>query len=424
MIRRNILKSFVALILLASISSAQFTPPGGTPPGGFTAAPFNKAAFDQSLAAALGPNVMGYQYAMVKNGTLVTDGAGGKAANAADGDRDMTPYTPAPMGSLSKFLSGTAMLHFMEKDYPGSRDIGDSLQAKLNRNFTTIVPAYWTNGMTPGIENITIRQLLQHRSGFDDQKGGNRTVLGYMRDADGFVPAQYNVREYSNINFVLNGYLIPLWANSALKTQYDFSASAQALFGADESEIDQMIRDNAGATMHTLMKNRIWNNMTPKIYPNCDAANTLENSAAYFYQSKNDNTTGGISSAIDSQGHCGGAGYYYLSSRAIANYMAHFSATNLIVENEARDLMFNDAMNPNDRLVWGSSSTNNWIANTYGMPNIVWSNGKGDNSEGGYRAVIIRLPLKHYLVIMTNSPELSTGALFNAGVAAFQAGMQ
>ena len=54
------------------------------------------------------------------------------------------------------------------------------------------------------------------------------------------------------------------------------------------------------------------------------------------------------------------------------------------------------------------------------MPNVIWSNGIG----GDYRAVIIRLPQNYYLVLLTNSPELSVSQLQSAGVNAFIAGMQ
>jgi hypothetical protein len=37
---------------------------------------------------------------------------------------------------------------------------------------------------------------------------------------------------------------------------------------------------------------------------------------------------------------------------------------------------------------------------------------------------LIRLPQNYYLILFTNSDELGTGDLYEAGVAAFKAGMQ
>jgi hypothetical protein len=171
-------------------------------------------------------------------------------------------------------------------------------------------------------------------------------------------------------------------------------------------------------SMHFIMKDRIWDQMTPSILPNCDAKYALANSAAYAYDSKNDGANGFIWSEVENFGHCKGQGGYYLSSRGLANYLAHFSATDLIVTNAARDLMYRDTMaNPDDRLVWSSASVHNWFTQKFGMPRIVWSDGAQDN----YRNVIVRLPRNYYLVLLTNSPELSTGQLKDAGVAAFRA---
>jgi len=41
-----------------------------------------------------------------------------------------------------------------------------------------------------------------------------------------------------------------------------------------------------------------------------------------------------------------------------------------------------------------------------------------------FRTVLIRLPQNHYLILFTNSEDMSAGDLFNAGVAAFKAGIE
>jgi hypothetical protein len=70
--------------------------------------------------------------------------------------------------------------------------------------------------------------------------------------------------------------------------------------------------------------------------------------------------------------------------------------------------------------VWTAATANSWIADKFGMSNVIWSNG----IVGGYRSVIVRLPQNYYLVLLTNSPDLSAGQLEGAGVNAFIAGMQ
>jgi CubicO group peptidase (beta-lactamase class C family) len=295
--RTNILTSIFAIVILASIASAQT----GGGPGGITTTTitFNKQNFDNSLQNAIAPNVIGYQYVLIKDGQVVSEDAGGVAQNAADGTLMMTTSTPTNIGSLAKFLSGTAMIHLMEKKSgPGTWDDGLTLQQKLDRPFTSIVPDIWINGNRPGVEDITLRQLLQHRSGFNDNKPANRNVLGFLKDGDGFLLGQYDQRQYSNINFVLNGYLIALYENMWLKSFMNQSIANQGLGLVDA---DESVRQSAGSWMHNIMKTRIWDKMTPKILPNCDAANALANTAAYGYNSKDDLAAGQITSMISSQ---------------------------------------------------------------------------------------------------------------------------
>lgn len=411
--KTNIFTSLISIIALTGIVTAQRP----TPAEGITTTNFNKAKFDQNLQNAVAPNVMGYQYILIKNGQVVSEKAGGLAHSTADGYKTMTTATPTNIGSLAKFLSGTAMIGLMEE--PAGQfvwDPGATLQQKLNRKFFTIVPNVWKTGAKAGIENITIRQLLQHRSGFDDAKANNRTVIGFLKDADGFQQSQFNQREYSNINFVLNGYLIPMYAVSSFKDNLNNLVSQQNL---NQTDADTYVRQLAGTAMYNLMKSRIWDKMSPKIAPNCDGT-SLSNVAALSYDSKNDTSKGEITSFFDTEGHCGGHGGYFMSSRALAEYVAYFSASDLIVTKNGRDAMYNEAMNTNDRLVWSSSTASNWLGDKFNMPNVIWSNG----IAGGYRNVILRLPQNYYLVLLTNSPDLSAGQLQAAGVNAFIAGMQ
>jgi hypothetical protein len=119
------------------------------------------------------------------------------------------------------------------------------------------------------------------------------------------------------------------------------------------------------------------------------------------------------------QGHCGGHGGYFMSSRDFANYVAHFSSTNLIVDQAGRDAMWKEGMKPDDRLVWTSAFSDPAIKANFNMATIVASNGVTD----GNRTVLIRLPENYYLILFTNSPDLDVGDLYTAGVAAFNAGM-
>lgn len=380
---------------------------------------FKKEVFNQSLTDAVKPKVVGYQYVLIKDGKMVAEDADGLARRASDNggkEMKMTTSTPSLIGSLTKFLSGTAMINMMEKENDYAIDKGKSLSQKLDRRFATMIPDVWSNNISQGAKNVTFRKLFQHRSGFNDLKEENRTVLGFLHDSDGYNYITPDKRDYSNINFVLNGYLLALYERPDRAEGFNMDIAFKKL---NEKNGDKFVRDNAGKWMHDAMKKRIWDKMTPKISPSCDAANALKNTAAYFYDNKAD-AKGEIKNTLQDNGHCVGQGAYYMSSRDMANYLAHFGSTELIVSKEAREMMANDSMNPNDQMIWGTWTKDDWMKDKFNMPNVVWSNG----IEGGARTVMLRLPQNYYLVLFANSADMGVGDLYKAGVEAFKDGMK
>lgn len=403
---------FVAATLLLSLvnlSTAQF---------GTKQITFKPDVFNQSLTTAVAPNVMGYQFVLIKDGKIVTEGANGKARTAADNGGKvltMTTSTPQNIGSLAKFLSGTAMLNIMEKPAYASPDQGKSLQQRLDRPFLSISPTVWSAKAKEGAKKITFRQLLQHRSGFPNAYNANRSYLGFLQD--GFDPARLGVRDYNNFNFAFNGYLIALYDNPPMAAQFDNNISYQKM---NEVDGDKYVRGVMGPIMHNLMKERIWDKMTPKFNPTCDSKKDLKTTGAYGYSSKSATSGGQMDSMIEQQGHCGGHGGYFMSARDFANYVAHFSATDLIVDQAGRDAMYKDGMTLNDRVVWTDAWNDSWMNTNFKIPSLVGSNGITD----GNRTVLIRFPQNYYLILFTNSSDLNINALYTAGVGAFKAGMQ
>jgi CubicO group peptidase (beta-lactamase class C family) len=383
----------------------------------------NKAVFNQSLSGAVGPKVMGYQYVLIKDGQLVTENAGGLAQTTKDGGPlNMTTRTPLNIGSLQKFITGTAFINMMEHPTKWSPGQNKNLRNRLDTAIWGEFPSLWVDLIPPPTVNcpqircIKYRQLLQHRSGFNNEKQANRTVLGFLGESDGFLASQYDKRQYSNINFVLAGYLLPgyergYFLNELMATAGNYPTKSAA---------DQYLRDQLGKRYDQILHERIFDKMTPKINPTCDGANKVKATAAYGYQSKTDTSAGILTSQLAKKGHCSGEGGYYWSSREFANYVAHFSASNLIVSDEARAAMFTEGMPSDDRLVWTAAKAEDWMKTQFKMPVIVWSNGVIE----GNRTVLIRLPQNHYLILFTNSEDMSAGDLYNAGVAAFKAGME
>ena len=417
-------KEFTATLILVTLSFSIIAAQAPRGPQGLQTKTItlSKTAFDQSLSSTVGPKVMGYQYVLIKDGQLVTEKAGGLAQSAKDGALNMTTRTPLNIGSLQKFITGTALINVMEHPTKWSPGQNQNLRNRLDSAIWGQFPSLWIDLIPPPtvqcpqIRCIKYRQLLQHRSGFNNDKASNRNVLGFLGDSDGFLASQYDKRQYSNINFGLTGYLLPAYERGYLLNEI----MADAVNLPTLSSRDQYVRDQLGKRYEQILHERIFDKMTPKINPTCDGANKVAATAAYGYQSKTDTNNGIITSAIDKKGHCTGEGGFYWSSRDFANYVAHFSASNLIVSEQARDTMFTEGMPKDDRLVWSSANSDDWMKTKFKMDVIVWSNGIVE----GTRAVLIRLPQNHYLILFTNSEDMSAGDLYNAGVAAFKAGME
>ena len=383
-----------------------------------------KEAFNDAVKNLVEPQVMGYQYVLIKDGKIAAEGAGGKARTGTDGNLDMTTSTPQNIGSLMKFLSGTAMINLFEK--PAAKTDSDykknGLGANLDRVIWAELPKVWLNQIPGPFEKgitqrrITFRQLLQHRSGFDEDWKKTKTDGTFLSQLKNqFNPDLHGKRKYTNMNFTLGGYLLPLIEYHNLNYDLDIETN-----GKSQTDGDKFLRDNLGKRMDELMRERIWNKMTPKFNATCDPKNDVKTTAAYAYPNKGSKGGGEFFSSMESNGHCVGVGGYFTSARDLANYAAHFSKTDLIVTQAGRDAMFKDGMPSNDRLVWTEATTDTWINTNFKMSRVAWSNGIAGNSK----SVLLRLPDDYYLVLFVNSGELSVGELFTVGTLAFKEGMK
>ena len=428
------MKFIITLIMLAAAVSPTLAQGVSQTP----AISLKKDVGEQNLAKAIAPTTLGYQFVLIKDGKIISEKADGKARANNDGDMPMKTTTPMDIGSLFKFITGTTMLNLMEK---GSEKMNSdfkklSFDDKLDRRIWGALPAVWLDvfpkpsSPSPNQRSITYRQLLQHRSGFDDQwniaKKGARPFLEFMEK--GFLASQYNVRDYTNINFTAVGFLIPLLERNFVKYDLDqktWNASTQKPHNMTQAEADLYIQTELGKGMDKLMRERIWNKMTPKFNPSCDPTNdpVMKNTAAYGYTSLSD-PDGIITSQIDNKGFCGGEGGYYMSALDFANYAAHFSQSDLVVSKTVRDKMYNETMNANDRLVWANEKADGWTLEHFKMPTILWSNG----GTQGTRTVMLRLPQNYYLIIFSNTRNDGNGQdgtqLFNFGRTAFKEAMK
>lgn len=412
-----VIRKLLTLALLITVSCPLALAQGALTNKNFI---FNKPAFEQSLTSAVGPNVMGYQFVLIKDGRVVSAKAGGKARTGKDGEREMTVNTPINIGSLAKFMTGTTLLHLLihTSEWAGKPNYNYVLEG-LDSKIAATFPRVWRDNMNQDINLITLRQLLQHRSGFDNdynkENAGHRDLFDYLQH--GFLLTQLDRFEYANVNFVLAGYLVPLYDKGWKELRDHLNESAPK----ETAAADAYVRKELGQRMLDIFRTRVWDKLSPKFKPSCDAKNEMWNTAAYGYSSKTD-TKGVISSAVETQGHCSGEGGYYMSAMDYANYIAHFSSTDIIVDKRTRDLMYTDGMNPYDRLIWAGATDKqwksyDWFEKNFKMGTMVWSAG-GTNGTNG---VLLRLPQNYYLVLLVNSNDFEVNELFNFGANAFMA---
>lgn len=328
------LTATLTMLLFLSVATIAQPTAGGVKEGsGEPDKVLNKAKYETAIKTLIGDKVKGYQAVLVKGGKPVSDLAGGIARNAIDGQMDMSSSTPQDIGSLQKFITGVAMLNLMVKKSQWGPSRDNSLTQGLDTRIYTLFPQVWLDNIGPvGVRDITIRKLLQHRSGFDDQFGGERTMMGFIKD--GWNTAQWDNREYSNINFVATGYLLPIYEHGQIKNDLNNLTSGQVPIMADSNA-----RERLGQRMNEIFYERMFNKMAQPIKPSCDAPVEMKNTLAYGYTSRTDEGKGKTWSQRKTSGHCAGQGGYYMSARDLANFVAHVHNTDIILNQEARDLM-------------------------------------------------------------------------------------
>lgn len=411
-------RSSRSLVLLTASALLAALPAAGAPKIASGQQPeVRKTAFEFNMHQHLEGKVMGYSFVLMKDGKLISEGAGGAARNAADGFKAMTSRTPQNLGSLFKFISGVTILHVLERPPAGSAGGENSFDTRLEAPVALLYPQIWNSAMSsPRMRTLTFRHLLQHKSGYRGCSGDD--VLGCLSGT-------YNTRligrrAYENINFALTGYLIGIYTKPSLVANANKTPATTP--ARDRSLFFQKV---TGAHMNTFIRSKVLPKVPGKVTASCDATNEYKSTAAYSYVSKSDTGKGIISSRLrDDVKACVGSGGYWMSVRDFAAFAATALHSEKLISARTRRLMYNEQMDPDDRLVWSFTTANTTIKNKYGMDPIIYSGGDQPYAGGqGAHTAIVRLPLNHEVLVFVNSDELSSAALATIGINAFNAGM-
>ncbi len=109
--------------------------------------------FASEIAGSLNGTVVGYAYALMRNGGFIRTGAGGSRRLAVDGDKlPFTTHTQAQTASAAKLVSATAIVKALH-------DRGLTVDAKVEPFLPSCI------ARDPTIATLTFRDILDHTSG-------------------------------------------------------------------------------------------------------------------------------------------------------------------------------------------------------------------------------------------------------------------
>ena len=316
----------------------------------------NPTMFGQKLHAALKDSVTGYVLQIRQNGSVVYNQKWNWGQTPADASQGWEYDTRMHVASVSKYLTALGMMKALTLK-------SISYDAKI----IDYLPTYWDKG--PNINQITFRNLLNHRSGFST--GVSSSDYPFMKQNVARGVSGVGNYDYENMNFGLCRILIPVVMGYIDKDFKVRDATWDAL---------------SIAWYKSFMQTYIF---TPAGVANADFAPSSSAKNAYAYKFPHNNQDGWNSGELSSMS--GGAGWR-LSVNEVLNVMNHARRKNSILS--TREIQYGlDNKFGIDQVI--STPAGN-LYNKNGS----WGNGNGDREQ----CVAYFLPNNMELVIFVNSP--------------------
>jgi beta-lactamase family protein len=153
--------------------------------------------FEQRIIAAMHGKTVGFAYAIASGGFVVRAGAEGYARMPADGQVAQSPLKEMNIASTSKTLTAMTLLQLLAEK-----------GVSVDDHILPWLPESWTKG--PGIEFLTFRGLLDHRSGLNSNADGpyeNADLRAYI--AAGINGVDTIFPHYQNTNYAMFRVIIP-----------------------------------------------------------------------------------------------------------------------------------------------------------------------------------------------------------------------
>jgi D-alanyl-D-alanine carboxypeptidase len=274
---------------------------------------FSMDKFQANLENGLGIQWAGYSFAINQGGQLKRTNTFGNRRSGNDGNVGMEPSSPMYGASLNKVMTAVAMLKILEEK--GNGDASVWLNAKVYQ----FLPPNWTFG--PNTDNITFKNLLEHRSGISTSAGIDysdiRTLIATGTSAD-------KSYEYANANYAILRILVArMSGNANVVNINDDVAAANATLTGFRRYIETKILDPLVIDMDT---------------------KPFGPSPALYYQWGNLNNGWNIG---DMSNRLGNGGFYFTPTN-FAKFMAYLNHSETIVSKATRDLMYQNFLGWSD----------------------------------------------------------------------------
>src|SRR5215211_711893 len=178
------------------------TPPPPLPPSVTTPETIDLDLFARGLVGRLNGHVVGFSYAIARNGAVVRSGGGGfRRLHQDGGEARFTADTMAQAASASKTITAAALIKALDER-------GLSVDTKIDK----YLPRCWKKG--PSVRGLTFRDLLGHHSLLpqgtncsDDPLACILAIVAKghpaLRDKDGEVRYEYNNTVYGLMRVLL-----------------------------------------------------------------------------------------------------------------------------------------------------------------------------------------------------------------------------
>ncbi|HXG76929.1 MAG TPA: serine hydrolase domain-containing protein [Gaiellaceae bacterium] len=340
--------------------------------------------FAKRVEDKLAGNAVGWSYAIAQHGIVVVRKAGGQRLLAANGGpKPFTVRTKSQAASTSKTMSAALLLRVL-----GERGI--SVDARV----APYLPSCWRQGK--GVSELTFRDLLAHRTRFDDGRVDCSDPYECLRKVIE-LGAVRRSPAYQNVNYALLRPLVPL---------VDDPARVRAIFESRGCA-------NENDAINQAISSRFWARLKRMLDPHgVDFAFYVGGSADYacVYDHRSRRTKG-VCPRPDFHLRAG-AGYVAISAWDFVEFLSALDR-GLIVPKATAEAMKTGFL--------GFDSTESGVAGAY-----VWKSGAcpGSRTGIGCSALAMIFPGGVQAYAITNSGRNATGSLADLLERAFDAALK